>query len=259
MKKFRLYLCAAAVCISFTPLSAQNISIGGRAGISIPNLTAGSGSSKTPTNTGYSSRIGGDFALFADIKFSKLFSLRPMLEYSSQGGKKDGYQAFNTPPEYVAAFPAGTAPKYLYADFKNESKLNYLLIPILANFGWNLPQQSNFRLYANAGPFVGFLLSAKQVTKGTSMIFMDPNGLIPVSQAPESFDEKTNVKSSLHHFNVGAEANVGVSYQLKKSNVFIEGGFNYGFANIQKGSENGKNHTGAGIVALGYSYQLSGK
>jgi hypothetical protein len=71
-------------------------------------------------------------------------------------------------------YPPGQAPPYLYADYKSEAKLNYLMIPLLAKFGLN--------------------------------------------------------------------------------NIFIEGGGNYGFLNIQKGSQNGKNNTGAATAVVGYSH-----
>ena len=51
-----------------------------------------------------------------------------------------------------------------------------------------------------------------------------------------------------------AEANIGLIYKLGHCNIFIEGGFNYGFLNIQKGTANGKNETGAATVSIGYSY-----
>ncbi len=57
---------------------AQNFAVGVRGGISFPNLTGGS--SENPINTGYKSRLGSDFAIFAEKKFSDLISLQPMIE-----------------------------------------------------------------------------------------------------------------------------------------------------------------------------------
>jgi len=234
---------------------AQNFSLGVRGGISIPNLSAG-GSNNNPLNTGYKSRFGPDFGIFGEFIISDLFSLQPMIEYSSQGGKKSGLQAFPTPPAYAAYFQPGPAPTYLYANFKSEAKLNYLLIPVLAKFGWNLKPASPVRIYVDAGPFVGFLLSAKQVTSGSSNIYGDSGGQQPLTQSAQSFDATDDIKSQLNKTNFGVEGNVGISYLMGKSNIFIEGGFNYGFLNIQKGTENGKNNTGAGTISLGYAYRL---
>ena len=236
---------------------AQNISLGLRGGISIPNLTAGSGN-QNPLNTGYSSRQGPEAAVFAEFKFSNLFSLQPMIEYSSQGGKKDGLQAFTTPDELKAMYPPGQAPAYLYANYNSEAKLNYLLLPVLAKAGWML-SHSPFRIYVDAGPFVGLLVSAHQVTGGQSPFYADPAGQQPLPGGPQSFDANSNVRNSLHRVNAGVEGNLGLSYTTGKSSVFIEGGGNYGLLNIQKNAADGKNETGAAIATIGYSYGFGNK
>ncbi|MEJ0101012.1 MAG: porin family protein, partial [Bacteroidota bacterium] len=233
---------------------AQQIAIGARGGLSIPNLSSG-GSNENPLNTGYSSRLGADAALFAEFKFSELFSLQPMIEYSSQGGKKNGFQALPTPPQMAALFPPGQAPLYLYADYKSEAKFNYLMIPVLAKFGWNFNKTSPLRVYADAGPFVGFLLSAKQVTSGNSPLYVDDKGQQELPAGSQSFDNTQDIKDQIHKTNFGVEGNIGLNYRIDHaSNLFIEGGFNYGFLNIQKGTANGKNNIGAATVTLGYSY-----
>lgn len=234
---------------------AQNVAIGVRGGISIPNLSAG-GSEQNPLNSGYSSRQGPDFGLFADFRISGLFSIEPMLQYSSQGGKKDGFQALTTPPDLAAAFQAQNqpVPAYVYANYNSMAKLNYLMIPILAKFGWNLGKTSPWRFYADAGPFAGFLLNAHQVTSGSSMIYADAGGTQPITQQPVSFNGNTDIKNQLHTFNLGIEGNVGFAYKVGAGNIFIEGGGNYGFLNIQKGTSNGKNNTGAATADVGYAY-----
>lgn len=235
-----------AIAILFTNISsAQNFSLGVRSGLSIPNLTTG-GSEKNPLNTGYKSRLGPDEAIFGEYHISSLFSLRAMLEFSSQGGKKSGMQAFPN--------PQGEQPQYLYANYISEAKLNYFLVPILAKFGWNLSSHSPIRFHFDVGPFAGFLLSAHEVTSGSSMIYADPQGTQPVSPSAQSFDANNDIKDQLNTFNFGISGNLGFAYHFNKSNVFIEGGGNYGFLNIQKGTANGKNHAGAGTVALGYAY-----
>lgn len=251
---FKLVLSLYTMFI-FSSSLAQNFSLGIRGGISIPNLSAG-GSNENPLNTGYSSRLGPDFGIFGEFKISNVFSIQPMVEYSSQGGKKDGLQAFPTPPAYAVYFQPGPAPTYLYANFKSEAKLDYLMIPVLAKFGWDLKPMSPVRICVDAGPFVGFLLSAKQVTSGSSNIYGDSGGQHALTPDAQSFDATDDIKSQLNTTNFGVEGNVGVSYSFGKSDIFIEGGFNYGFLNIQKGIANGKNNTGAATVSLGYAYQL---
>lgn len=261
MKVYKILPVLSLMFFAFSDVSGQTTSIGVRGGMSIPNLTGGS-SLENPLNSGFKSRVGGDAAIFADFGITPTFSIRPMIQFSQQGGKKDGFQAYPTPSEVAPLFAQMEmpVPPYLYATFKNTAKFNYILIPVLANFGWNLSAQSPIRLHVNAGPFAGFLLSAHQVTAGQSDIYMDDKGLaqLPIpGGGKQSFDAKTNIKDDLKTFNAGVEANVGVGYKLgRSSNIFIEGGFNYGFIKIQKGEANGKNNTGAGTVSLGYAYQL---
>ncbi len=236
--------------------SMAQVEAGVKAGLSIPNLT--SGSSANPINSGYSSRLGPDFAVFAEFHLSPLLSIQPQLEYSSQGGKKNGNQAFTTPTQLSQRFPGGQVPQYLYADYKSVAKLNYLLLPILAKFNFRLGV--HWLLYADAGPFAAILLDAKNITSGSSNVYLDEKHTQPVitdpnSQTPlvMSFDNTENIKSQLHTFNAGVEGSIGLACQLGRNKIFIEGGGNYGFINIQKGNTNGKNHTGAATIALGYA------
>ncbi len=255
MKKVQSFLLIGFAILFSNIINAQSFTLGARGGISIPNLSA-KGSENNPLNTGYKSRLGPDAGIFGEYHLSHLFSIEAMLEFSSQGGKKDGMQAFPTPADVAGMFPAGTAPQYLYANYKSEAKMNYLLIPVLAKFAWNLSSTSPVRIYVDAGPFAGFLLSAHQVTSGSSMIYADEKGQQPLSQQSQSFDSTNNIKSQLNSFNFGISGNVGISYSFNRSNIFIEGGGNYGFLNIQKGTANGKNNTGAGTVDIGYGYSF---
>ncbi len=229
---------------------AQSFSLGARGGVSIPNLT--NGGNGTPLSTGYSSRLAADFAVFAEFPVSDLFSIQPMIEYSQQGGKKNGFQALTT-PEQLAQY---INQPYVYANYNSTAKMNYLMIPVLAKFGWNPGPQSPLHLYVDAGPFFGYLLSAHQVTSGTSAIYLDPAGQQAVPGPVTSFDNNQNIRDQLHHFNFGISGNLGLAYHFDSGSIFIEGGGNYGFLNIQKNAVNGKNHTGAGTVAVGYAYKF---
>jgi hypothetical protein len=237
---------------------AQN-SIGIKAGISIPNLTAG-GSEQNPINSGYSSRLGPDFSVFYNAGVSKVFSLVTQLEYSSQGGKKDGFQAFTTPPEYAQYFPPNQVPPYLYADYKSQAKMNYLMLSELGKLNWQLGK-SHYSFYIEAGPFGGYLISAHQVTSGTSDVYADEQKQMKLTAqtGAASFDNKQDIKDDLHKGNFGVEGDVGFALNFSSGSLFIEGGGNYGFMNIQKGSENGKNHIGAATIRLGYACNFGKK
>ncbi|MGN6540590.1 MAG: porin family protein [Ginsengibacter sp.] len=253
MKNFHSFLIIGFGILFSNISDGQNLTLGARGGISIPNLSA-KASENNPLNTGYKSRLGPDAGIFAEYHLTSLFSIEAMLEYSSQGGKKDGMQAFPTPPEIASMFPQGTAPQYLYANYKSEAKMNYLLIPVLAKFGRNLTSNSPIRIYIDAGPFAGFLLSAHQVTSGSSLIYADEKGQQPFPAPAQSFDANNDIKNQLNTFNFGVSGNIGIAYNFTRSNIFLEGGGNYGFLNIQKGTANGKNNIGAGTVDIGYAY-----
>jgi hypothetical protein len=247
---------------SFSSVVAQ-WELGLDGGISLPNLTA-TGSENNPLNTGYDSRLGPAFGAYGRYSFSNLFSLKAAIEYSAQGGKKDGMQALTTPPEVVGYFQeqGQTPPQYLYATYNSTANLDYLMIPLLARFGWNLGKSSPLRFYAEAGPFVSFLLSAKQVTSGNSQLYLDPGGMDAFPGGPQSFDSTTDIKSQTHSVNFGFEANIGLSMRLgpsSRSSLFLQIGGNYGLINIQKGTANGKNNTGAATAMLGYAYHFAEK
>lgn len=259
MKKgIRFYIIILFLSVILAAQS-QDISIGVKGGISIPNLSAGG--SKTPVNTGYQSRLGPDAALYAQFHLSDAFSIQPMLEYSSQGGKKKGLQAFTTPAEaaFYFQFNNQPVPPYLYGNYSNEVKLNYLMMPVLAKYELTLGS-SSFHLYADAGPFASLLLSARSVTSGSSVIYTDAQGTQPLSDLGSfPFDYDSGIVNSLHKFNAGIEGHLGVSYTAGSATLFAEGGGNYGFINIQKNEADGKNNVGAVVVMAGISFRLGGR
>ncbi|HMH35099.1 MAG TPA: porin family protein, partial [Puia sp.] len=240
-------------CLVFAKAGfGQSFSIGLKGGISIPNLTPGGTSN--PLNSGYSSGLGPDAALFGEYHLSGLFSVEASVEYSAQGGKKNGKQALPVPSFVAAMYPPGQAPKYLYANFDASAEFDYLLIPVLAKFSFNLDERGTWRFYADAGPFVGFLLSAKTITKGTSNVYGDEAETQPLLYAPISFDTTTNIKDQIYNTNYGVAGNVGIAYHTGPHCIFFEGGGNYGFKILQKDKENGQNHAGAAVVRLGYAF-----
>ncbi|SHN43323.1 porin family protein [Chitinophaga sp. CF418] len=244
------------LCIPFflmhNSFAQTHIDLGIKAGLSIPNLTSGDGDN--PINRGYGSRLGPDVAVHAEFHLSKRFSIQPQFEYSSQGGKKNGNQAFAVPAEMEALFPPGQVPQYLYANYKSEAKINYLMLPILAKYHFHLP--SRWDLYIAAGPFASVVVSAKNETSGTSEVYLDSGHQQALPIGAQSFDNTENIKDDLHRFNAGINGHIGLAYNLAKGNVFIEGGGNYGFINIQKDNVNGSNKTGAAVVVLGYAFRL---
>lgn len=252
MKKSVIILMVISL-LGFTfSLSAQNFTIGVKGGLNIPNLTGGD--TQHPLSSGYESRFGATYGGYGEYHMTKHFSVSIGAEYSSQGGVKDKIQAFV--PGDLAPFAAMFGVEYLYADYKSEAKMNYLLVPIMARFNWNLFKSFPLKVYAAVGPFAGFMLNAHQYTSGSSLIYADEAKTIPLPlPAPIPFDATTDIKDDLHKFNVGINCLVGFSYTLsQKSSIFVEGGGNYGFISIQKDAANGQSYTGAGTVNFGYAH-----
>src|SRR4051812_36028283 len=81
----------------------SNFSVGIKAGISIPNLKP---SEDDPVSSGWSSSQGPYAGLLAEWRLSDNFFLQGELNYSTQGGKKNGVQAFPSSP-FAAHFPPG--------------------------------------------------------------------------------------------------------------------------------------------------------
>lgn len=249
MKKHLFIFTFIALLLLCGNLYAQDITIGAKGGFGIPNLSAGA--TQNPVNAGYSSRFGPDFGIYGEYHFSNSISFTLEVEYSSQGGQKNKFQAYTVSPEMAAA----VGSPYLYADFKSEAKINYLLLPLMVRYNWNRGNSGNTKYYAAVGPFAGFLLNAHQITSGSSIIYLDAGKSMPLTTNPQSFDATTNIKSDLYGFNLGVEGYIGISQNILENHaLFLELGANYGFLSIQKQKVNGKNYTGAAVLSLGYAY-----
>ncbi len=256
MRKLLSSLSLLILLLQADSAMSQSTWIGFKGGISIPDLSGGR--AVTPLSSGYTSRLAANFGVQSEFVVHENFSLQVELNYAGQGGQHNGMQAItNLPPELSSSVPPGT---YLYANFKNKAILDYLELPILARLSWG----RTLAFYANAGPYLGYLLHAKEKTSGTSTIYADAKGDPLTIQGypvpPQNFDATTDVTSSIKRFNVGATGGVGLAWPLTpKNKLFFDARFEYGFINIQKYSEDGKNNTGNVLLSLGYAYRLGKK
>ncbi len=270
MKRKGICLLFTMIFCCITTANSQNIKYfaGIKSGFCIPNLTAGSIS--TPLSEGYSSRIGYYGGIIGEIQPGKWFSIRTEINYSAQGGKRNGLQALPVPDEMQMLWQIlplfGVNPdEYMYADIKSDAILNYLEIPVMAKANINLIR--GIHLYMQAGPYLGILVNAKNITSGTSAIYIDKDGSVtvdevfeqaevPTSVGEQSFDHTEVINSDVHRLNVGGQGALGFDIAMRSGKLFIEGGGNYGFLPIQKDKANGTNHTGAGTVTVGYLHQF---
>ena len=272
-------------------LSAQNVKFGIRGGLNLPSIMTGDNS--TPVSQGYESRLATGAGIFTELQLNSTISLRLGVEYSEMGGKKNGMQAMPTmrliteignsigmgiTDQQLAAMGAlmYNLPQNYYVNIDNTAKFNYVMIPLMAQFGKNI-SQSPWRMYVNAGPFVSFILSGKQVAKGTDRMYSDASGtttlwdVLPqsakddVTQVFPNMDKrlgdpvtfgKTDITSEMKSANFGVIGDFGIRYQHNRNYFFIEVGGNYGFITVQGDNSNGSNRIGAGHVMFGYAFSL---
>jgi Outer membrane protein beta-barrel domain len=227
---------------------AQNFKWGVKGGLSLPNLTSNGGSD---VSKGYKTISGPDFALVGDYNLSERVSLETSLEWSTQGGQKSGLQTIPASPELAQYFPPGSDAQYLYANFTSTVRLQYIMLPVLLKYNFDIGNSGKWRWYIDGGIFGGLLVTAKASAEGSSKVYFDKNETNEVGNVTVQFDSTGDIKNQLHKGNVGVEGNLGLLYQIKNVSVFAEGGGNYGFIDLQKNSQNGINHTGALIFRIG--------
>ncbi len=234
--------CALAASAAAAPLS---LSFHG--GSSMPNLRDHGGNE---FSGGWSSRVGAFFGVGAEMRIAGPWSMTAEVNYSAQGGKKNGVQAVAVPG----------IPLTLYGDFKNTAKLDYVEVPLLAR----CDVAPGGRSFLELGPYVGFLLSAKNVTSGSGPVYLDAQRTQPVTDelgnpVVVDFGGTTDNKSSLHSMNWGLQAGIGGRQPLGPGALLLEVRGELGLMNLQKHPEvDGRNGTGALILAFGYVLPLGG-
>ncbi|MEO7211059.1 MAG: porin family protein [Chitinophagaceae bacterium] len=244
MKKFHAFIFTMCFLVMNNSADAQvSISLGVKAGLSIPNLKS---KGDNPLDKGWESRSGLYGGLVADVHFSENFAITTELNYSSQGGKRTGAQAIPNP---------NPPPQYLYADFKNIAIINYAEVPVMATYKFS--SASKTHLIVQGGVYGGFLLRAKNVSSGESLIYLDEQLTIPVPLSPtQNFDHTTDIKEDIKSFNYGIQGAAGFTFDLASGSIRILAGGNYGLTSIQKDTANGNDHTGAVTVTVGYLFNL---
>ncbi|MGC1390850.1 MAG: porin family protein [Bacteroidales bacterium] len=229
----------------------SNFSIGILGGLNIPRLSGGNGNE---LSRDYTSRSGSAFGLTASLVLSPHFALTADLLYSSEGGKRNGLQALDA-SSINPLVPAGT---YFYANFNNQSILNYAEIPVMVKY--IIPVNKSQMIYVDFGPYVGYLLNAEQKTSGSSIVYADAAGTQAVSVDPQTgqpfpvpFNANTGITSSINTVNFGLTGGAGFAQMFNSSEVFLDVRGAYGLTVIQKESQNGNSHNGNLLIDLGYA------
>lgn len=120
---------ALLVLVVFSFRAQAQIEFGAKGGLNITNIVG--------KDVAYKSKAGIHIGGFAGIPLTKQFTLQPELVYSTQGGKWDSKDG-------------------------GKTMLNYLQVPVLVKY------TSRIGLFAETGPHIGFLLSAKDKYDGES-------------------------------------------------------------------------------------------
>jgi len=191
MKRMLLVLIAAGS----TMIASAQIQFGVKAGYNLANLTF------SPSQAGVSSKSDFSGGVFASLPLFSSCSLQPEILYSGQG----------------AAF----------SDSLATGKLNYgyLNIPVLFKY------QHSSGLFAETGPQVGFLLSAKESFNG------------------QSFDAKSNTQS------VDFSWAFGIGYKLPMG-FGIDARYNLGLTNLAKGSGSNEGTAKNSVFQFGLFYMF---
>ena len=233
-------------------LRAEEIWIGLQGGLNLPNMRGGT----TELSRGYTSRQAPFLGLALDYILSPSFSICTEINYSSQGGQRNGMQPIFSDQVQGMPIPPSFA---LYADFRNETIIDYLEIPLLAE----LRTGQRIQFFVNGGPYAGYRVRAKTITKGQSTLYIDPSGIpliLPGQVAPLpplSFDAETDISEEINRLNLGLCGSIGAKIPFGPGLAALSARFNLGLSNIQSHPEvTGKNHTGAFIIAVSYFYRL---
>lgn len=194
MKKIFLALVLSGGCL----LSFGQVKYGAKAGLNLANFAGDVDGNKM--------KLGIHLGGFADVTLSEQFSFHPELVFSSQGAKSDW--------EFEGM--SGTA----------KTNLTYLNLPLLAQYN----HESGF--FAQTGPQLGFLLSAKSKADG----------------------HKEDVKDGFKTIDFAWAFGAGY---LTKSNIGFNARFNLGLSNIAK--ESGDYKVRNSVIQLGVFYVLGSK
>ena len=262
MKKNRILLVLMVAFLS-TTIYSQTTKYGIRLGVGLPSLES---KDDNIYSKDYKTVAGFDGGLFADFGITENFSIKAELAFARKGGERNGTQPILSallPAELTGSLPPGTT---LWAEFDNKAVFSYIEIPILAKYEWHLGD--TWGVYVNAGPYVDFIISPKQVTKGESTIYYDEAGTMPlmvplppdfqvfVQAPPADFTATTDIDKDLATMDFGAMFGVGVTAAISEnSELLFDVRGSYGFIPLQNDIDlYGTVHMGSITFALGYAY-----
>jgi len=193
--------------------NAQEIKYGVKAGLNLSTLTGDVAYYDVKSKAGF--HVGG----FVEFKITDKFSVQPELLYSAQGAKL----RYSSVDEFSSTID------------KQNIKLGYLNIPVMAKY------YVIKGLSIEAGPQVGFLLSAKNEFNYSSYITEQ------YSSTGEE-DIKDDLKSIDFGFNFGA------GYEFTE-NIFVQARYNLGLTSVFEDAD-GDFDPKNGVLQLSFGYKF---
>lgn len=185
MKRIYLLIAALGLTASVSAQNKGNIEFGFNGGYSMSTVS--------DDNDFAESNQTFNFGASADFYFSDRWSIKVKAIYDRKGWDKDFLIDNN-----------GTA-------IRTDINLDYITVPVMAN--WHFGSKRNW--YLNFGPYVGFLMSAKETT----------------------FD--TDIKDSFNTTDAGLAFGIGVKIPLNdRIKLFFEYDGQYGFSEVFKENDN---------------------
>ena len=164
MKKI---LFTTVAIMAFGLMNAQEVKYGAKVGLNLSNVTGDIEDTKNKTGL----LIGG----YAEIKVTDKFSVQPEISYSAQGTKaEDSY-----------------SDMYGSITIDLTQKLNYLNVPVMAKY------YVDKKFYLEAGPQIGFLLSAEQKAVAKGIYYGES------AYETETVDNKSSLNSTDFGINIG--------------------------------------------------------
>jgi len=203
MKKlFTIFLVVASCSTAFSQ-EKGNFEYGFNVGLNVSGVTVG-------TNYTSDSKIGFNVGAFGDYFFSDRWSIKAKLNFD-QKGWNGGYFSNNN---------VGSLTNYRY---------DYLTVPLMAN--WHFGRKRNW--YLNFGPYVGFLIDAKET-----------NLDIDLKDLSESID-------------AGLALGIGVKIPVTdKIKILLEVDSQSGLADIIKNNQGGSTTNNRSSLNAGFVFGL---
>lgn len=271
MKNLNKLLVVCLLLISATNY-AQVTKYGIRAGVGIPDIKS---TDDNIYSMGYESVPGFDGSFFADFGISGGFSIKAELGFSRKGGERNGTQPI--PPASLGELEAIAQGNPVWATFDNTAVFNYIEIPVLAKYEWDLGDK--WGVYVNGGLYVDFIINPKQTTNsyGPVPLYWDstetqriqvpanptdpPQDWIWVDLPPVDLTATTDINADLANMDFGGMLGIGITYAINDtSEILFDMRGSYGFIPLQNDVDTyGSVHMGNLTFALGYAYTIPKK